>query len=111
MAQAGWTIEDYTTANGDSPVRAFLAGLQGRDRVEAFALLQLLAERGDTLRLPHSRPLGGGLFELRGMQVRIFYVFKPHKRLVLLDGMLKKRGDIPAAVLQRLRKIQREINS
>jgi len=45
------------------------------------------------------------------MQVRIFYVFKPHKRLVLLDGMLKKRGDIPAAVLQRLRKIQREINS
>ena len=86
MAQAGWTIDDCTTASGDSPVRAFLAGLQGRDRVEAFALLQLLAERGDTLRLPHSRPLGGGLFELRGMQVRIFYVFKPHKRLVLLDA-------------------------
>jgi hypothetical protein len=111
MTQAGWTINDYTTASGDSPVRAFLSGLRGQDRVEAFALIQLLAERGNTLRRPHSRPLGGGLFELRGTQVRIFYVLRPQRRIVLLGGMLKKRGDIPPAVLQRLRKMQREIPS
>ena len=109
--QAGtWTIDDYTTASGESPVRAFLSGLQGRDRVEAFALLKLLEERGNILKLPHSRSLGEGLCELRGSQVRIFYVFRPQRRILLPDGMLKKRGDIPAAVLKCLRKLRKEIS-
>jgi len=58
---------------------------------------------------PHSRSLGEGLNELRGKQVRIFYVFRPQRRIVLLDGMVKKRDDIPAAVLKRLRQLQREV--
>jgi hypothetical protein len=106
MEQARWAVDDYTTASGESPVRACLSGLQDRDKVEAFALIQLLSERGNTLRLPHSRSLGEGLNELRGKQVRIFYVFRPQKRIVLLDGMVKKRDDIPAAVLKRLRQLQ-----
>jgi hypothetical protein len=109
MEQARWTIDDYTTASGESPVRTFLSVLQDRDKVEAFALIQLLSERGNTLRLPHSRSLGEGLNELRGKQVRIFYVFRPQRRIVLLDGMVKKRDDIPAAVLKRLRQLQREV--
>jgi hypothetical protein len=109
MEQARWAIDDYTTASGDSPVRVFLSGLQDRDKVEAFALIQLLSERGNTLRLPHSRSLGEGLNELRGKQVRIFYVFRPQKRIVLLDGMVKKRDDIPAAVLKRLRQLERDV--
>jgi len=110
VAEAGWTIDEYTTASGDSPIRTFLSELQERDRVEAFALIRLLAERGNTLRLPHSQPLGEGLHELRGKQVRIFYVFKPQKRVLLLNGILKKRKDIPAAVLKRLRKLRREVD-
>ena len=109
MEQARWTIDDYTIASGESPVRTFLSVLQDRDKVEAFALIQLLSERGNTLRLPHSRSLGEGLNELRGKQVRIFYVFRPQRRIVLLDGMVKKRDDIPAAVLKRLRQLQREV--
>ena len=110
MGETTWTIDDYTTASGESPVRAFLSGLQGRDHIEAFALIKLLGERGNTLKLPHSQSLGEGLCELRGSQVRIFYVFCPQRRIFLLDGMLKKRGDIPAAVLKRLRKLQKEIS-
>src|SRR6266849_90465 len=102
MEQARWTIDDYTIASGENPVRTFLSVLQDRDKVEAFALIQLLSERGNTLRLPHSRSLGEGLNELRGKQVRIFYVFRPQRRVVLLDGMVKKRDDIPAAALKRL---------
>lgn len=109
MEQARWTIDDYTTASGESSVRTFLSGLHDRDKVEAFALIQLLSERGNTLRLPHSRSLGEGLNELRGKQVRIFYVFRPQRRIVLLDGMVKKRDDIPAAVLKRLRQLQRDV--
>ena len=42
--------------------------------------------------------------------MRIFYVFQPGRRIVLIDGMLKKRDDIPSAELKRLRKIQETIN-
>jgi len=47
--------------------------------------------------------LGEGLFELRGKQIRIFYMFLPGRRVVLLDGEIKERGDIPPKTLKRLR--------
>lgn len=51
--QGGWTIDEYTTEGGESPVRAFISGLSGRDEVDAVALIKLLEERGNTLRPPH----------------------------------------------------------
>ena len=109
MAEKRWTIDEYVTEQGESLIRAFLSTLEGQDRIEAFALIQLARERGNMLRLPHSKQLGEGLHELRGKQVRLFYVFRPGQRLVLIEGMLKKRDDIPPAVLKRLRKIQETI--
>ena len=41
--------------------------------------------------------------------VRIFYMFLPGRRIVLLDGIVKKRDEIPTAVLKRLRQLQREV--
>ena len=110
MVKELWTLDEYVTEQEESPIRNFLSGLEASDRVEAFALIQLARERGNTLRLPHSKALGNGLHELRGKQVRIFYVFQPGRRIVLIDGMLKKRNDIPSAELRRLRKIQETIN-
>jgi hypothetical protein len=109
MAEGWWTIEEYRTEQGESPIRVFLSGLEGQTRVDAFALIQLARERGNTLRLPHSKPLGEGLQELRKDQVRIFYVFRPGRRIMLLDGLLKKRGDIPPAMVKRLRQMQEKI--
>lgn len=77
--------------------------------VEAVALIKLLEERGNTLRRPHSASLGGGLFELRGDQVRIFYVFRPGRRIALLNGVLKKRGRVPAEALRLARRYQKEV--
>jgi hypothetical protein len=102
---AGWKVED----RGDR-VRNFIRGLtDDRAFVEAAALIKLVQERGNLLRKPRSEPLGDGLFELRGKQVRIFYVFRPGRRIVLLDGMIKKRGDIPSDVLAHLRQLQKEV--
>lgn len=44
--------------------------------------------------MPNAKNLGGGLYELRGTQIRIFYCFRG-RRIVLLDGTIKKRMDIP----------------
>ena len=107
--QAPWTIDTYETEQGEKPVLAFLQGLEGRNKSESIALVQLLEERGNTLRRPQSGALRDGLFELRGKEVRIFYVFLPNRVAVLLDGEIKKRDDIPLKALERVRGYQREV--
>ena len=63
------------------------------------------------MRMPHSKPLGAGLFELREGRVRLFYMFRPGRRIVLLEGLIKKRADIPSAVLKRVRQHQRTLEA
>jgi phage-related protein len=98
-----WTLHEYATPGGEKPVLGFLQRLEGRNKRDAIALIQLLRERGNQLRPPHSKAVETGLFELRGHQVRIFYMFRPGRRIVLLDGMVKKQDEIPSEVLQRVR--------
>jgi hypothetical protein len=102
---AGWLIEEHGTR-----VRDFIRALKD-DRAfkEARALVDLLADRGSQLRPPRSKPLGDGLFEMRGQQVRIFYTFRPGRRIVLLDGMIKKRDEIPSDVLARVRGLNKQV--
>jgi Phage derived protein Gp49-like (DUF891) len=110
-SSAPWTLERFVLDSGESSVQAFLEGLGGRDRVDALALLKLLAEQGHALKMPHSKPLGEGLFELRAGPVRVFYAFRPGRRIVLLDGMVKKRHEIPPSVLKRVRRSQRALET
>ena len=110
MAMGG-TLVFYQTPAGERPVAVFVEQLPEPARAAAAALLVVLRERGNLLRAPHSKPVGDGLFELRNVRhaVRIFYMFLPNRRIVLLDGIVKKRDDIPSAVLKRLRQLQREL--
>jgi hypothetical protein len=103
---AGWLIEEHGTR-----VRDFIRALKD-DRAfkEARALIDLLADQGNQLRPPRSKPLGDGLFEMRGQQVRIFYTFRPGRRIVLLDAMVKKRDDIPSDVLAQVRGLNRQVS-
>ena len=57
------------------------------------------------------RPRRGSrrVIELRGHQVRIFYMFLPGHRIVLLDGMVKKQDEIPKDVLRRVRRYRRDV--
>lgn len=109
--QGGWTVEWYVSAGGERPVRDFLSALEGRNLEEALALIELLQKWGNKLRPPRSEPLGDGLFELRGHQVRIFYIFRPGRRAVLLDGIVKKQDKIPGEVLRRVRQFQQEVEA
>ena len=116
MAAPGkWTVEWYTTPAGERPMKVFLEDLEGDDEnlANALSLLELLESRGNTLRPPRSESLGGGLFELRAhpRPVRIFYAFKPGRRIVVLDGMVKKKAKIPGDVLNRVRAYQRDLES
>ena len=101
-----WTVEWYRTTRGEVPAKTFLDGLAERSLEEALALLELAKRRGNQLREPKAKALGDGLFELRGHQVRLFYVFRPGRQLLMLDGMVKKRDEIPRDVMKRLRQVQ-----
>jgi phage-related protein len=105
MSGEAWEISDFQTPSGSYPVRRFLSKLTMEQKANALALIQLLRERGNTLRRPHSGSLGDGLFELRDVSsgVRLFYTFLPGRRAVLLGGMVKKRGSIPTDALKEAR--------
>jgi phage-related protein len=103
-----WRIEEYRTAAGETPVRALIAELPPDAKAEAIALIRLAETLGNKLREPHSKALGEGLFELRRNQVRLFYVFEPGQIIRLLDGMVKKQDRIPADVLARVQRYQKD---
>ena len=106
-----WTLAFYETPRGERPAAAFVEQLPEPARADVVALLVALRARGNQLRPPHSKPLGDGLFELRSVKhgVRVFYMFQPEHRIVLLDGMVKKRDDIPPPTLRRLRTLQADV--
>ena len=89
----------------------YIAGLEGQTATKAAALVRLLEVLGHELRLPHSRALGSGLYELRdvGSGIRLFYILLPGHRAVLLDGLTKKRDDIPDSTMKRLRALQNAV--
>jgi hypothetical protein len=103
MADEGWSIEWYRTPRGESPARTFLDGLDSPHKDEAAALLRIARARGYTLREPHSKNLGDRLLEPRSRHgVRLFYTIR-RRRIVVLDGIVKKQDAIPPAVLDRVR--------
>ena len=106
-----WRVDAYKTRSGESLMRTFIEGLASRERDDAAALIKLVEERGNTLREPHSKPVERGLFELRRNQVRIFYTFRPGRRIVLFDGIVKKQDKIPPRVLEHLRGLLRDLLS
>jgi phage-related protein len=74
---------------------------------------ELLIEYGPSLRLPHSRALGDGLFELRprgrsGIG-RAFYCFVIGRRVVVLHAFVKKTQQTADRELRLARKRQKEL--
>ena len=78
-------------------------------------LLELLIDHGPNLRLPHSRALGGGLFELRphgkaGIG-RAFYCFLVGRRVIIVHAFVKKSQQTPDRDLKLARKRVKELLS
>ena len=76
-------------------------------------LVELLMQHGPSLRLPHSRAFGDGLFELRprgrsGIG-RAFYCFLMGKRVVVLHAFVKKSQQTPDKELNMARKRLKEV--
>ncbi len=93
-------------------VRDWRAGLTPAGKATTDRVLELLAVRGNMLRMPHSRSLGEGLYELRftceGVARRVTYVFAPERSAVTLTTFRKQRQNERAEVL-RARRTKRDL--
>ncbi len=93
-----------------------------RDEIESWPvgiladyarIVELLMEFGPELRMPHSRAMGGALFELRphGREGtgRALYCYVTGRRVVVLHAFLKKTRATPKRDLAIARKRMKEV--
>ena len=75
--------------------------------------VELLMELGPRIGMPYSRPLGGGLFELRPRARegtgRALYCYLSRRRIVVLHAFVKKTQRTPPAELALARRRMREV--
>ncbi len=77
-------------------------------------LIQIMERHGADLRMPHSRAMGQGLFELRCRSAegigRVFYCTMVGREIVVLHSFIKKTQETPerelATARQRLREVR-----
>ncbi|MBL7150711.1 type II toxin-antitoxin system RelE/ParE family toxin [Candidatus Microgenomates bacterium] len=106
-----WKIDYYSTPSGKEPVQKFIEKLAYKPRSRVHNALELLAEFGTSLSLPHvKKVINTPLWELRILgekSLRFFYVAKVGRIFLLLHGFSKKTQKIPKkeikTALKRLR--------
>jgi phage-related protein len=80
----------------------FIDGMDRKIIQRIHQMLKRLREYGYELRMPHSKPIGDGLFELRILgkkQVRIIYAFD-NNTAVLLHIFIKRTWSISSKELR-----------
>lgn len=96
-----WNIEYWVGGREKSPIEKWLEKLTTEQFKCVAKELRILEKIGNDLKLPHSRSLGSGLFELRERRFgyRIYYCFYEEKLIILLAAGDKKsqENDIKTA--------------
>jgi phage-related protein len=103
-----WQIEFYKKENGEEPASDFIKTLNPKFIAKILREIDILRQYGNECREPVSKPLGGGLFELRIKLAtdisRILYFFCDGRKIVLINGFIKKTQRTPKNELEKARK-------
>jgi putative addiction module killer protein len=81
-----WCLEYWSDDRGKSPIEKWLSLLDKEQLQSVAKELEILKLVGNDLKMPHSKTLGGGLFELRERRYgyRIYYGFCGNQVIILL---------------------------
>ena len=94
-----YTIEFYTTENGKTPIMDFIFTLSEKLQAKVLRNLALLEVNGPTLKMPHSKHIRNGIYELRTKEssniTRILYFFYVGRKIILTNGFVKKTQKTP----------------
>lgn len=96
-------------------VKAEIEGWPDSVLADYARIVELLMEFGPYLRMPHSRAMGDGLFELRPRGSdgigRAFYCFVVNRRIVILHAFIKKTQGAPEREIRIARKRMTEVRN
>lgn len=105
-----WSIQ-YYNARVQQDIDDWPVGIYA----DFLRLIQLMERHGADLRMPHSRAMGRGLFELRckGAEgiARAFYCTMVGREIIILHGFVKKTQDTPERELATARKRLKEVKN
>lgn len=97
-------VEFYELPDGTEPVRKFLESLEPKMHAKMLREIDLLVENGPELKLPHSKPVEDGIFELRAKQgsdiSRVLYFFFIGQKAILTNGFVKKTQKTPKSEIK-----------
>ena len=101
-------VEFYDTEDGRTPTQEFLDSLEPEMNAKMVGLMEILEEKGYSLREPYSAPLEDGIFELRAIQgsniSRALFFFYVEGRIVITHGFIKKTQKTPRAQIELAKK-------
>ena len=84
----------------------------GKMKAKILRDLDLLEEKGNTLREPYSKHLDDGIFELRakvGSDIsRVLYFFYVRHRIIVTNGFVKKTQKTPKSEIEKAKEYRKE---
>lgn len=95
-------VVSVVLADGSCPAGTFLDSLDEKEAGKVAAIFTILGDRGTYQNRERFKKLTNtNLWEIKSYQIRIFCFFAPDRRLVLLDGVKKKKDKHKAADISR----------
>lgn len=105
---SNFNVTFYETIDRECPVEKFIDDQDVKMQAKIYRNLLLLEEYGNNLRLPYSRHLDDGIFELRtqsaGNTTRILYFFVVDKEIIVTNGFTKKTQKTPPLEIELAKK-------
>ena len=105
-------VEYFEKEDCTYPAEEFILSQDVKMRAKLFRLLELLEEKGNTLREPYSKSLDDGIFEIRAKQgsniTRVLYFFYIGNKIILTNGFIKKSQKTPPSEIDLAKKYRAE---
>ena len=105
-------VEYFEKEDGTYPAEEFILSQDVKMRAKLFRLLELLEEKGNTLREPYSKSLDDGIFENSAKQgsniTRVLYFFYIGNKIILTNGFIKKSQKTPPSEIDLAKKYRAE---
>lgn len=102
----------FEKEDGTFPAEEFILSQDNKMRAKIFRLLELLEQKGNTLREPYSKSLDDGIFEIRAKQgnniTRVLYFFYIGNKIILTNGFVKKSQKTPPSEIALAKKYRAE---
>ena len=105
-------VQLYEKNNNEVPVKEFIEAQSLDMQMKILHNMELLADYGNMLPMPYSKPLKDGIFELRTKALngitRILYFFYVDRKIVLTNGFVKKTQKTPPSEIEKAKKYKKD---